>query len=99
MKALSRGSAISPRNNTCQNGWAISRAKSSFRFQIHRFNNRPPLLDLLRLVRGKCTRGLLIACRSFLPQIGEPTAYGLVSQSIDHGPVKLRDDLLRRAPG
>jgi hypothetical protein len=69
------------------------------RFQVHRFDDRPPPVNFLRLEGSKGCRGLLIAYWNFLAQTSHPTLDSLVRQCINNGCIELGNDVLRRAFG
>src|SRR6516225_3402804 len=70
-----------------------------FHLDARSLDDRPPFLGL-GLVEGmKRFRGLLVARKYLLADVGEPLAYRRVGERGNHRGVELCDDLLRRALG
>ena len=51
------------------------RVIGSFTLDVRRLEDRPPLLDLSRVVGGERLRILILARRNLLTEIGEPLAH------------------------
>src|SRR5262249_61337582 len=67
----------------------------SFRLDVRRLDDRPPLLDLGLLLGGERRWRLLLARQESLAQVGEPLAYRRIGQGLHKGDMKAGDDMLR----
>src|SRR5262249_33923660 len=77
----------------------LLRVTVSFRLDVGRLDNRPPLLDLGTLKRRKLFRRLLFARRDVQSEIGEPTDDGRVRERADRRSIELGENVLRHGLG
>src|SRR5262249_47972449 len=75
---------------------SLDRPAPSFSLDVRRFDDRPPLLDLGRVVRGKPLRRLLLAWKYLLAEICEPRTHVRIGEGLPDRGVELADDGLGR---
>src|SRR5262245_65073613 len=62
----------------------LTGASASFRLDVSRLDDRPPLLDLGLVKSAERLRRLLLARRDHVAELGEPLPYRRIRQGIDH---------------
>src|SRR5262245_59112112 len=76
---------------------AVTR-RASFRLDVGRLDDRPPLIDLSLVEGSQSLRRFLLARHNLVTQVHEAALAGRWSrQSLDNRCVELADDVLRRA--
>src|SRR5712675_477246 len=101
------GSAAAPaaRCRNCRRGsftalpLKLGKRATSFRLDVRRLDDRPPLLDLGLLLGGERLWRLVLVRPDSLAQVSEPLAYRRIGQGLHDGDMKAGDDILRCAFG
>src|SRR2546428_2939433 len=78
----------------------IARSESvSFRLNVRRLDDRPPLLDLGLVEGAERFRRLLLGRENLLTKLGEPRPYRRIGQGLHHRGIELGDDVPGRVLG